>query len=69
MKVARLDFSEGLQSKSVHLLRRINKYIGKRLPQMFYLNMKICFDLFLSTSEFPWQGNDGHNCFFYLHEF
>ena len=31
----------------------IKKDVGKRLPQMYYVKMKICYDPYLSL-EFPW---------------
>ena len=54
MKAARLDFSEGIQSSQCIYNFSIKKYIGKRLPQLFYVKMKICLELCYSlTSEFP----------------
>ena len=32
--------------------------MGKRLPQRYYITMKMSYDLSLLQSESPWQRND-----------
>ena len=44
----------------------MSKDMGKRLPQLFYIIMKICYDWVLLQSESPWQRNDANTLFIYL---
>ena len=38
----------------------------KKLPQLYYIKMKISYDLGLLQSESPWQRNDAITFFIYL---
>ena len=43
----------------------MSKDMEKRLPQLYYVKMKISYDLGLSQSESPWQRNDATSFFIY----
>ena len=47
IKVARLDFFVGvyLSLLSINYYVGMSKYIGKRLPPLYYIKMKISYDL------------------------
>ena len=40
--------------------------MAKRLPQLYYIKMKISYDLGLLQSESPWQRHDAITFFIYL---
>ena len=40
--------------------------MGKRLPQLYYIKMKISYDLGFIVIESPWQRNDAIPFFIYL---
>ena len=44
----------------------MSKDMEKRLPQLYYIKMKISYDLGIWQSESPWQRNDAITFFIYL---
>ena len=40
--------------------------MGRRLPQLYHIKMKISYDLDLLQSESPWQHNNTISFFIYL---
>ena len=58
VKVARLDFEGAyLPSLSINYVA-MSKDMGKRLPQLYYIKMKILRIWVLLQSESSWQRND-----------
>ena len=58
LRVARLDFWEGyLPSLSINYVA-MSKDMGKKLPELYYIKMKISYDLGLLQSKSPWQHNN-----------
>ena len=54
-----------LSSLSINFITMSND-MGKRLPQLYYIKMKISYDLGLLQSESPWQRNDAITFFIQL---